>query len=165
MTIITWYGDLFDHGKDLERMHPDQVLYMHCISSDLAMGAGIAVPFNKKFHIREQFQAAFDHGIIAPNEIKHPTCIRTGSVLNLITKEKYWIKPTYDDLEESLRCAKHVMDNILKDKRMSDPVYSPYVVLPVIGCGLDKLRWPEVQKIIMKVFANYPVEFHVCVLR
>ncbi len=73
--------------------------YAHCISRDYALGAGIAVEFNKRYNMRKK--------LICMSE-KHPStlrkrCICIDNVFNLVTKEKYWHKPTYETLKESLR--------------------------------------------------------------
>lgn len=163
MTIFTYYCDLFQHGEQLEKDPNKHVYYMHCISADLAMGAGIAVPFNDKFKIREQLDSVFEQGIISPDDIKSPNCIRTGRVLNLITKQRYWMKPSYADMTQSLFESRHIIDRIMMAGRAVDPEFNIHIVLPTIGCGLDKLKWNRVQQIIMDTFMGYPVEFHVCI--
>jgi hypothetical protein len=35
------------------------------------------------------------------------------------------------------------------------------VAIPTIGCGLDGLDWPRVQKLIFLIFQNDPVEITV----
>lgn len=163
MILEVHYCDLFQYGEELERRYPNQIYYMHCISADLAMGAGIAVPFNEKFKIREQFEEAFKQGVITPDDIEVRSCIRTGQVLNLITKQKYWMKPSYSDMTDSLFNARQIVNHLLQTGRAVDPEYDIHIVLPTIGCGLDKLKWDKVQQIIMDTFMGYSsVRFHVC---
>lgn len=52
-------------------------------------------------------------------------------------------KPTYEDLQKSLiamreMCVKYRIN---------------YVAMPQIGCGLDRLEWPKVEKLIRDIFA------------
>lgn len=127
--IIT--GDLFTSTDTL----------VHCISSDYALGAGIAKQFEYKYGLRKQLHA---HG---PSLT--PECIYAGGVMNLVTKRYYWDKPTYASLLAALnslheQCIKH---NICK------------LSMPYIGCGLDKLKWDKVELLIKHVFnkSNYTI--------
>ena len=40
---------------------PDEYYLAHCISADFAMGAGIAVQFNRQFAMRDKLRAAYPH--------------------------------------------------------------------------------------------------------
>lgn len=63
-------------------------------------------------------------------------------VYYLVTKEKYWHKPTYETLTASLEAMKkHCQKHDAKQ-----------VAMPLIGCGLDGLKWPKVCAIIKDVF-------------
>jgi len=72
-------------------------------------------------------------------------------VFNLITKEKYWHKPTYSDLHSSLE----KMKNICLEKQIKK------VAMPKIGCGLDKLNWHHVKKTLNDVFKDVDIEINV----
>lgn len=131
--------------KDLFDVDFNTYTPAHCISTDCKMGAGIAVPMRKKFNLGGM-------GNIDYEIRKHPTCIYHNGVLNLITKEKYWHKPTYKSLEISLtkmgECIK--MNNI------------EYVVMPTIGSGLDRLSWPVVRGYIKEILKDLDVEILIC---
>lgn len=72
----------------------------------------------------------------------------------LITKEKYWNKPTYATLESSLRAMReHCVANQVKSLSM-----------PRIGCGLDGLQWDKVSDQIKDVFTGSGVEINVYTL-
>lgn len=59
-------------------------------------------------------------------------------VYYLITKDRYFNKPTYDDLRLSLRAMyEHMVAHGV-----------PHVGMPEIGCGLDMLVWNQVEMII-----------------
>lgn len=126
----------------------DKYYLAHCISADCAMGAGIAVQFQSKFKLRNKL-LQYDDSIR-----KYPTCILIGKVFNLITKKKYWHKPTYDSLAETLK----FMKNIIVDKNIK------YIAMPKIGCGLDRLQWGKVKEIIEKTFKDLDIEILVCEL-
>jgi hypothetical protein len=120
----------------------DDYFLAHAISRDYKMGAGIAVDFNKKFELRYQ---------LSRENIKFPDCILVGRVFNLVDKEKYWQKPTYDSLENSLS----LMKKIIIEKKIAK------VAMPKIGCGLDKLAWKHVRRLIEKVFRDTEVQIDV----
>ncbi len=81
-------------------------------------------------------------------------CILIDNVLNLITKKKYYHKPTYQSMLEAITMMKVVCkaNNIKK------------IAMPQIGCGLDQLEWGKVSKIILDVFSGTDIEILVCKL-
>lgn len=137
MTLTEKHKDLFTVGKEYR--------LAHCIASDLRLGAGIAVPMQKKFGVRGKIQATGE-------STRSPTCISVGRVLNLITKSKSNGKPTYMSMEAALQKMRDIVihKNIKK------------IAMPKIGCGLDRLQWPKVREIIKEVFVDVDVEVLVC---
>ncbi|XP_030623267.1 ADP-ribose glycohydrolase OARD1 isoform X2 [Chanos chanos] len=109
----------------------------HCISQDCRMGAGIAVLFRKKFHGVEELKK--QHKLPGQCAVLE----RSGRyIYYLITKEKYFHKPTYDTLRQSLQAMKvHCLSNGVT-----------HVSMPRIGCGLDRLKWEKVSEILEEVF-------------
>ena len=83
-------------------------------------------------------------------------CIKAKNsiVFHLITKNRYWDKPTYRTLKESLMELKTLCleQNIKK------------LVMPKIGCGLDKLQWNTVKENIIKIFNDTDIEILICYL-
>lgn len=128
MTFIEEHGDLFTV--------PQHYYLAHCISSDCALGRGIAVEFNRRFNLRSSLKK------LSGRTRKYPTCILIGRVFNLITKENYWDKPTYETLHLSL----------LKMKAIAEDNGITHIAMPTIGSGLDKLNWDKVKVIIEEVF-------------
>ena len=120
----------------------------HCISSDCALGAGIAVEFQKRFRLREQLQR------IPYRDRLPPSCVLIANVFNLITKEKCWAKPTYESFLKTLE--------LMKAQVLAKKVHK--LAMPKIGCGLDGLDWGLVQKEILDIFAEVDVEVTVCYL-
>lgn len=147
MNIKEIKGDLFKVDKDYA--------LVHCISYDCAMGKGIAAIFDKKF---PQMKHLLLQNISINNAPFKPMVARykdeNGCVLNLITKEKYWQKPTYDTLEKSLQDLKEmcIKNNINK------------LAMPLIGCGLDRLKWDKVKDTIINIFNDTDIEILVCSL-
>lgn len=138
--------------QDLFKVSDDYYL-AHCISADFGMGKGIVVEFNKRFDLKRKLQICFPDYI---NQWHHngwtSDCIRFDRIFNLITKERYFHKPTYKTLQGALEEMKKIccQENITK------------IAMPVIGCGLDKLEWNQVSKIIKKVFEDTDIEILIC---
>lgn len=134
---------------------PDDYYLVHCISADFALGKGIAVEFDKRFNMKQKLKDEFLNFI---DEYMHrykldAECILIDRVLNLVTKERYYQKPTYNSMKQALEMMKVVCvaNNIHK------------VAMPKIGCGLDRLEWDKVSEIIQDVFKDTDIEILVCV--
>lgn len=138
--------------RDLFSVSDDYYL-AHCISADYALGAGIAVEFNKRFDMRKKLNED------APDYLEYMQlynlqgeCVLIERVLNLITKEKYYHKPTYQSMTHALKCMKMVCEANDINK----------IAMPMIGCGLDRLQWDKVSKIIKEIFKDTKIEILVC---
>lgn len=133
-------GDLFNVNH--------KYYLVHCISGDFKLGAGIAVKFDIKYDMKYKLKKLY------PSGVDGTTCILIDNVLNLITKEKYWHKPTYTTLRKSLEIMKEI---IIKNN-------IKYIAMPKIGCGLDKLEWNRVKDIIQEIFKEIDIEILICYL-
>ena len=132
---------------------PDDYYLAHCISADFGMGKGIVVEFNKRFDMKHILQTKYPDYVNQFHRQKRLSdCILEGRVFNLITKERYFEKPTYNTLTGALRKMKALCqsENIHK------------IAMPIIGCGLDRLEWNKVSKIIKDVFQEEDIEILVC---
>lgn len=127
-------------------------LYAHCISLDLALGAGIAKQINYRYNMRshlltfkKQYPSYFEN-------FAYGFCITIDGIANLITKNKCYEKPTMKTLEESLiSLKKYVVKNNIKK-----------LAMPKIGCGLDRLNWDEVSFLIKNIFNDLDIEIIIC---
>lgn len=139
--------DLFDVTTDYT--------LCHCISKDCALGKGIAKTFAKKYpDMRDRLKTiVICNGYSVGDAILYENNIFKNDVINLITKEKYWHKPTYDTLRQALVSCKTIcrQNNITR------------LAMPMIGCGLDRLKWNKVSKIIQEVFDDMSIEILVCI--
>lgn len=128
--------------------------FVHCISLDCAMGAGIALTFRETF---PRMKNILLH-TVAENNIQYPFTILyeggSNKIFNLITKEKYWYKPTYYTISS---CIKQLRDMCSKHN-------IKYLAMPKIGCGLDKLQWNKVRKILEDTFKDTDIEILICYL-
>jgi O-acetyl-ADP-ribose deacetylase (regulator of RNase III) len=137
-----------EEHRDLFSVNFKEWTPAHCISKDCKMGAGIAVPMRKKFHLGGLKKELDKH---LYNRVG--VCFYHNKVYNLITKKNYWNKPTYDSLKRAIESMlHHATDNDIKK-----------IAMPKIGCGLDGLSWPRVREIIKEVFKDTDIEILVCV--
>lgn len=132
---------------------PEEYYLAHCVSADFGMGRGIVIEFNKRFDMKRKLQSKYPDYV---NEWHHNNwcgdCILDGRVLNLITKERYFHKPTYDSLKSALlTCWSECLHNDIKK-----------IAMPTIGCGLDRLQWDKVSEIIKDIFKDTDIEILVC---
>lgn len=140
--------------RDLFSVSEDYCL-AHCISADFGMGKGIVVEFNKRFDMKRKLQSKYPDYL---NQYTHHRiggdCILESGVLNLITKERYFHKPTIITMRIALQKMKKVCieNNITK------------VAMPTIGAGLDRLAWSDVSEQIHIIFNDTDIEFLVCKL-
>lgn len=138
------YRDLFTVPKDY--------YLAHCISADFGMGKGIVVEFNKRFDMKNKLQEKYPNFVNDFHHYKYGgMALIEGRVINLVTKERYWQKPTYETLRQALNVAKLRLPNDCKK-----------IAMPVIGCGLDKLNWNEVSRLIKDIFSDTDIEILVC---
>lgn len=146
MTITELNKDIF--------MVPKEYILVHCVSSDFAMGAGVAKEFTKR-GVKDEILS----DIIINYSLKERVgrCVITFATgwraeFNLITKERYWHKPTYN----SLRL-------VIEDMRRAClPIGGLKLAMPKIGCGLDRLQWYKVKDILENVFSDIDIEILVC---
>ena len=140
---------------------PDDYYLVHCISDDYAMGAGIAVEFNKRFGIKNKLMSIKSYVPKFAETQGH--CIAIDKTFNLVTKNRYWEKPTYDTLTNTLYDLKKLCvsgGQALAEVYHFGPVKK--IAMPLIGCGLDKLEWSKVSAIVKEVFADTDIAILVC---
>lgn len=141
------YGDLFSAGSE--------PLYVHCISADFVLGAGIAAEFTRR-GVKAELRGTYPINVWYGVGYGLPTAMSGECmVYNLVTKAKCNDKPTIVTLQDALDSLKEyvISHNITK------------IVMPKIGCGLDKLNWDEVSVCIMDTFADTSVDITVYKLR
>lgn len=136
-------GNLFDA--------PDATL-AHCISADFALGAGIAKEFNRRFDMRRILKEVIDgeaywgqkRGYSLLVVAKDADTFKIKTVFNLVTKQKYWQKPTLQTLRNALEDMKSQIEIL----NISE------IAIPKIGCGLDKLQWKDVEGLLLDVLGT-----------
>ena len=122
----------------------------HCVSADFKMSAGIARHFKRKFPTKYPTDLDHSYTPLRPQWLPE----RRRYLYHLVTKEKYFNKPTYSTLRASLeRMRKHAENNSI-----------PRISMPCIGTGLDQLDWDKVKLLIRETFCNSPVQVVVYIL-
>lgn len=128
-TIQEIEGNLFE-------CDPNDAL-AHCVSADLVMGRGIAVEFKNRFGNIDKLKKQ------SPNVGKSLSLFcENRFIFYLVTKQKYFQKPTMETLKETLIDMRKQM-KALNIQNLS---------MPRIGCGLDRLSWPNCLNLIKNVF-------------
>lgn len=141
MKITEITGDLFTADKDF--------YFAHCISSDFALGAGIAVEFRNRFNMKNELFTRFP--TLRLNDSVIGKALLVDNVFNLVTKKRAFEKPTYISLEESLLDMKQqCLDKDIKK-----------LAMPRIASGLDRLSWKVVFGIIKDVFEDTDIEIQI----
>lgn len=126
-------------------------LLVHCISSDLAMGAGFAKA------VRETTGRPSSSTSVGKAILQSDCLGGVGYHLgHLVTKSCYWEKPPPSTYLSSLRSSLQDLMNQWKASRSRPPV----IVCPKIGCGLDRMKWTDVKLILEEL----DCDVHVCYL-
>ena len=123
------YGDLFEQGSNKN--------LAHCVSADFRMSRGIARTFRERFGGIEE--------LITLNATVGDTVKLTRDdryIFYLITKEKYFHKPTLRSLKQ---CLLHLKKQIIELGIIS-------LDIPKIAAGLDKIPWTITKQLLLEVF-------------
>ena len=126
-----------EHTGDLFTDAPADASLVHCVSADLRMGRGIAVEFRKRFG---QVDALRDQDP-KPGTV---LVLRDGArfVFYLVTKDRAWDKPTAHTLSTALDALRAACEGL--------GVHT--LAMPRLGCGLDKMQWSRVRKMLEDTF-------------
>ena len=115
--------------------------------ADFKLGAGIARNIKQRFPTQYPYKEAIASEVIWPQWITESQCF----VYHLITKARYFHKPTYKALRVSFQAKqRHAQSNNVQ--RIS---------LPQIVCGFDKLNWQKIRQLIHEVFQPRSIDLAV----
>ena len=107
----------------------------HCISSEFKMSAGIARSLKRKFPYN------------FPEITNSPLFVQKLDdrfIYHLVTKRRFFQKPTYDSLRQSLEAMTYHANK----HRVT------HISMPKAGCGLDRLEWYKVEHLIKEICAQ-----------
>ena len=116
----------------------------HCVSSDFAMGKGLASTIARCYPELQELRKlpinTFPSGSLVTYFDQH----HQRFIYNLVTKRRFFHKPTYETLELGLQALKqHLKRHNIQE-----------LAIPKLGCGYDQLHWPKVFSILFKVFSG-----------
>lgn len=106
--LLEHKGNVFDHVNE-------NVYLAHCISADYALGAGIAKEIELRYGVRFWLNNLNRHIYL--------DCISVKNILNIVTKEHYWDKPTYESFT----------NGIIATRMVCDKIGVKHIVMPRIG--------------------------------
>lgn len=140
---------------------PREYMLVHCISADYALGAGVAKVFRDRYKVKETLMLLNNRNVWYNTGSCQVVSVMNENgesifVANLVTKCRYYHKPTYDTLQEALCDLKQQLTLNYPDIQK--------IGMPLIGCGLDKLKWDKVSEIIQQEFDATTLEIIVCYL-
>lgn len=142
-----------EEKRDLFKV-PEDYMLCHCISADFGMGAGIVVMFNKLFDMKNKMKTLHaNEGVTKWDALGRGYVIKEGRVFNLVTKRNVWEKPTYVNLYASL----------VEMRLLCEKLGVKKLAMPLIGCGIDGLKWEEVSLRVKEVFKDMDIEILVCI--
>ena len=117
---------------------PEGVALAHCVSADLAMSAGIAVQFVRRWpDIRSGYSRS------EPGSL-HVFSSTRGHIFNLITKERFDDKPSLEDFRKSIVALKSKMQ-ALNIKTLA---------VPELGSGRDRLNLSKVIQVLQSILVE-----------
>lgn len=128
--------DLFSSETDRE-FQGYRIAIVHCVSSDLHMGKGIATEFKTRYGNVSALQS-LNPTVGDILSFEHALHDRVMIPVYLVTKPLYWQKPTYEILQTCL----NKLDILTREEKVH------IIVMPRIGCGLDRLDWNKVSTMI-----------------
>ena len=122
----------------------------HCVSADFKMAAGVARKIKQQFPLKKPTPNSVRQKALWPQIVEK----LQRFVYHMITKTRYFHKPTYKALRASLLALEsHAETNNVT--RIS---------MPRVGCGLDQLDWQKVRDMIQDVFHGSIVQVTVLTL-
>ena len=127
--------------KIFELIHENGIFFesedslAHCISSDLKMSAGITRSFKHKFPYN------FPESTNSPLFVQQ---LDDRFIYHLVTKKRFFQKPTYDSLRQSLEA----MINHANNHKVT------HNSMPKAACGLDRLECHKFERLIRKICAQ-----------
>ena len=119
----------------------------HCVSADFQMSRGIAKIFRDRF-------GGIDELIASHATVGETAKLTRGHrhIFYLITKEKYYHKPTLSSLK---KCLLHLKTQVVELGIIN-------LDIPKIASGLDKIPWDITRQLLLEIFFDL-VDFELTV--
>lgn len=149
--------------QDITKLSGNCVI-CHCISADAAMGAGVALALVRKYpdlKLTVQSVLKTTHSdTLVGHVVFYADSYSHTLVANMVTKQNYWDKSTTMPSGRYLKNLRECLENV---RSVMDGLNEKKLVMPKIGCGLDRCDWNDVLQIIDEVFGDSDIEITVCV--
>jgi O-acetyl-ADP-ribose deacetylase (regulator of RNase III) len=127
---------------------PQEYAIAHCISADLKMNKGLAAQICKKYG---RHHDSFSNRIINIGDVI-PIITENRLILYLITKQYYYQKPQYNDIQTAIS---NLIKELYKLKQYK-------LAIPKLATGLDKYNWSTIKQLIFSKFSNTNIELVIC---
>lgn len=125
-------GDLFTCAAD--------VSLAHCVAEDLRLGKGIAIAFRERFGHMDDMRSQ---------------CVRVGGVASFRHERRFvYALVTKETSSRCLPTLAALRACLVELKRRMARDGVTKLAVPRLGCGLDKLAWPDVRDVMRDVFAD-----------
>lgn len=133
--------DAFERGEEI----------VHCVSADFEMGVGVAktladlIP-SLRPNLRKQFPLPKNISELEPFTAvweEDDKCI-----YNLVTKYRYFNKPTLDTLRVAIMTLSSLLERKYKD---ADEIR---ISMPMIASGCDKIHWCKTEKLLTELLSD-----------
>ena len=122
----------------------------HCVSSDFHMNKGVARQISSAYPCMRPTLQSIETPIVG-SSVAVSLPWENKSIFNLVTKSQFFDKPTYYDLSRSLNC--------IKQKILQKGINA--IVMPKIGCGLDKLKESRVFSLICDIYGKTNIKIFI----
>lgn len=149
--------------QDITKLSGNCVI-CHCISADAAMGAGVALALTSKYPdlkptVRSILKTTHSDALVG-HVVFYADSYSHTLVANMVTKQNYWDKSTTMPSGHYLKNLKECLENV---RSVMDGLNEKKLVMPKIGCGLDRCDWNDVLRLVDEVFGDSNIEITVCV--
>ena len=119
---------------------PNNITIAHCVGQDFLMTDGLAAKIKTKFKINVESiknQARVGQALLQQlQDGRH--------IIHLVTKEETHSDPLWKNFKKAI----YHLAELCYEKKI------PCIVIPKLGCGLDKLHWPQVMRLLNGAFAH-----------
>lgn len=122
---------------------PKNYALVHCVSSDFALGKGIAKNF-ADLGVKKELIEKYSNESRKVGKAFMTNATDWKCEFSLCTKEFYHDKPNYQTLTKALMS--------LRNQCVQNDIH--LLAMPKIGCGLDKLELPKVVAVVNMVFKS-----------
>ena len=140
------------NGND-ETIFQANTAIAHCLSADAKMSKGFAETIRSKVNGLPEYCRKTTPTVGSIILYWDPES--NNFIYNLVTKSKFYEKPTLDNLRISLENMRgHALLNNITT-----------ISIPKIGCGLDKLPWTDVFKLIQDTFTYSGIQIQIITKR